>query len=685
VPALRALAVQLQLQVPLGERSPNPARERGLRRAGRYRAPCAPVSPTPMPAPVDALHMLALLTRVRQARIDAGEIKAPQGRPGQTSRLYDVRAYKCVVAELAYLRRLAAVGKTGGAVVTSMAQLVAGLARLHPAWKMDGDKFADRDRHHRAVRRRLRDLQDMGLLRWRAGVDEDGEEARTELELLVAPDASVDELADAAAQLKRWKTRYGRALNTGSSTGIRDAVRHARPLSASERQRRGIVHARARAQLRRDGSTTNSDPHFEASATPKNSHLPNHLTADNHACGSRTGARTSMVTRSHDPVATTSAPRISPAETASLTEPGPDLTLADFEATRAARFERSEAIRAARQPVFDVIAAQSDRRAREVASWALDRGWPMNRLREAFAVWRYGAMHVAEHSWDAAGPIAADDAERLRRAAARYERHGAARPGDYPAGALAALAEIAATAAERGARPCTLHYAIRALDQLSRHMRASATASDPQRLVRKAQRAHRRRAAQPDTLRLHFRIPRPAQNAWPAWVALDASGAPLLVDGELVIRDAFKSRPGSERQPWVAPPRSAAEYLDTLRDAHLLRGLWPPIETDGRSAMAYLDERYDDAHPGRRRALPGPYALPHGWRERPEPEDLELARLAPAMTLRRVQRLDVDMRDKLLGELRARARDDVAERADDARLARDEGEWGTRGQVCDDR
>ena len=111
-----------------------------------------------MPAPVDELHLLALLTRVRQELVDGGVIKP--------SRLHDLRAYKCVLAELAYLRRLAHAARTGGTIVTSMPQLVAGLARLHPAWRIDGDKFADRDRHHRSVRRRLRDLQAMGVLHW---------------------------------------------------------------------------------------------------------------------------------------------------------------------------------------------------------------------------------------------------------------------------------------------------------------------------------------------------------------------------------------------------------------------------------------------------------------------------------------------------------------------------------------
>lgn len=157
----------------------NPARARGLKRAAATRAPCEPAAWTPMPAPVSAVHLLALLTRVRADQVAAGQISA--------ARLNDVRAYKCVAAELGYLYRLAHGGTTGGTIVTSMAQLVQGLARLHPAWRMDGDKFADRDRHHSAVRRRLRALQAMGLLHWRVGVDVAGEDARTELELLDAP------------------------------------------------------------------------------------------------------------------------------------------------------------------------------------------------------------------------------------------------------------------------------------------------------------------------------------------------------------------------------------------------------------------------------------------------------------------------------------------------------------------
>jgi hypothetical protein len=61
-----ALAVQLQTLI--RPASANPARVRGLRRARASRAPCEPAQWTPMPDPVDAVHVLALLTRVRAAR-----------------------------------------------------------------------------------------------------------------------------------------------------------------------------------------------------------------------------------------------------------------------------------------------------------------------------------------------------------------------------------------------------------------------------------------------------------------------------------------------------------------------------------------------------------------------------------------------------------------------------------------
>ena len=613
----------------------NPAKTRGLRRARQARAPCAPAAWTPLPDPVDALVVLALLTRVRAARVAGGEISA--------SRLYDVRAFKSAVAELGYLRTLTR-RRTGGTIVTSMPQLVTGLARLHPAWQMTGEKFADRDRHQQAVRRRLRDLDAMGLLRWRIGVDSDGEDARTELELRAAPDITADERAAATAALQRWQARYGPALNTGSTTGIRNAAGHARPLSASERQRRGIARTRQHARAR-ETSSTNSAPRFAASTTSTNNQtLSTNPATLRNACGIRTGARAREPQRSglgvtrhqaSSDLNACAAVNLS-AETASLTMGGSGRVAGtqgpaawDHEA-----LERRVAARlAARQPVWELIAAQSACRADEVCGWTLERGWPVSRLREAWVVWRHGSMCAGELGAAPAGHLEPDDPQRLRRALARYERHGAARPTGFPAGGLAVLAAIAAIAAERAARPQTLHFAIGLLDQLSRRMRAADTADDARRRQRAVTRARRRHDARPDGLMFAFR-----SAAWPAWVALDETGDPRLDGDELVLAD----RPGIQ----AAPDRQDPIYRQTLRDAQLLAGLWPCAEADGRTAMAANSSGYDldDAH---RRARPGPYGPPPDRRARSDIADLRLAQLA-AIPLRSVHQLSTELRDQLL-------------------------------------
>jgi hypothetical protein len=319
--------------------------------------------------------------------------------------------------------------------------------------------------------------------------------------------------------------------------------------------------------------------------------------------------------------------------------------------------ERVAARAALRAPVLEVIAAQAAGRAVQVAGWGLGRGWAVGRVREAWVVWRYGAWSAAEHGAAMAGPLQAEDPERLRRAVARYERHAVARPVGFPATGLGALAQIARVADEQDARPQTLHYAIRALDQLSRRMRASATADDPARREQQAARLRRRLAAHKvdsanaGTPGVVFRT---GPGGWPAWVALDDAGEPLLVDGELQLteRAGILGVPGREDQP----------YLQTLRDAHLLKGLWPPIDVDGRATMAQGDDR--DLQDGRRRARPGPYPPPTDRHGRPEPEDLELARRA-AISLRDAQRVNVEVRDRLLAQHHA----DDAQRHTDKRQA----------------
>ena len=251
-------------------------------------------------------------------------------------------------------------------------------------------------------------------------------------------------------------------------------------------------------------------------------------------------------------------------------------------------------------------------------------------------VWRHGAQCAAELG-PVAGWLERDDPERLRRAAVRYERHVGARPDGFPESGLAALAHIAAVAAATGSRPDTLRYGIRALDQLSRRMRAAATANDAQRIDRATARAARRRDTnRRNDLPFEFRHPR----RWPPWVALDAAGEPVLDENSHLVATAVPGPAG------LSPHREDPAYRVVLRDAHLLRGLWPPAAADGRDAMAETSTRFDVAA-DHRRAEAGPYAPPEHRRGRVDDCDLRLARLS-GMPLRKVQRLDVPERDELL-------------------------------------
>ena len=76
------------LSPPAGGARTDPARARGLRRS-RAQAACPPVAIVAVPAAPAAPHLLALLTRVRDARIAADEM-SPRRR-------YDLRAFNDAV------------------------------------------------------------------------------------------------------------------------------------------------------------------------------------------------------------------------------------------------------------------------------------------------------------------------------------------------------------------------------------------------------------------------------------------------------------------------------------------------------------------------------------------------------------------------------------------------------------
>ena len=165
------LAVSLTATVlpQLGAGSAAVARARGLRRklqGGGY----ASLDDAPPPAAPAPRQLLALLTRERAAR---------------GLRPYDLRVFVSLLAVSRYAHRLGRARPVGAQIASSMPQLVAGLAPIM-GWERSGDRFADRDAHHASVRRWLDLLQALGLIRWQAGINDTGEEARTEITLLAS-------------------------------------------------------------------------------------------------------------------------------------------------------------------------------------------------------------------------------------------------------------------------------------------------------------------------------------------------------------------------------------------------------------------------------------------------------------------------------------------------------------------
>jgi hypothetical protein len=162
----------------------------------------------------------------------------------------------------------------------------------------------------------------------------------------------------------------------------------------------------------------------------------------------------------------------------------------------------------------------------------------------------------------------------LRRAVARYQRNQSAAPAGYPADGLAALLHLGALAGagELAGGPRTLRYAVGALDQLSRRMRATATADSAKHAQHASQRAHRRRQPTPRALALSFRA------NWPPWVATDEHENPIFDPLGMLALDP-DARGG-------VPPVDSDQYRMIVRDAYLLAGRQLPADVDARKQMA---------------------------------------------------------------------------------------------------
>jgi hypothetical protein len=612
---------------------------------------------TAMPEPVEAVQLLALMTRARQAQHDR------TGRPAQHF-VCHVGAFKTAFAELGYYRRLAEAGRHGGQFATSMPQLVVGLAPMHPRWNMAGDRFAVRDRHHTAVRHRLAQLAGMGLLRWGPGVDEAGEERRTEIALLSPPAVTVEELAAASAQLTVWEARYGPTLNTSSSTQVRDALVHGRPLSQSERQRRGVEHAKkggSGRRLREQLSTSKSK------TTPPSGALRNSPINRNHpdirSVTDRTRVtRTRVTDRRNPPDAPEPLLRTETAASENKVrevrggERPQDASVASAqlawgsEAWQEALIARVAAAQTQRAPVIEMIARQAQARAIELADWGLERPWSRRRIAEAWVVSRYGASTAGDSGTNSAGPLNDEMYTKLRRSVARYERNATARPDGWPAGGLAALLHIATLAGDGLMHdpPRTLAYAIGRHYQIATRMRARRRVSDPERDERALLRATRRREPATALQRAGhrgfcFRLD--TGGRWPAWILLPGATEPTFDNRGKLMLDA-------ELVELYSPAPSSQTYRLVLRDAYHLARLTLPRGLDGPATMTDRANGY----------------LPSGHRpEARSLEALELSELAhhTGQPIQLLKRCSTEHREEWLQQLRrdaaSRMRRDTAD------------------------
>ena len=527
-------------------------------------------------------------------------------------RPFDLRVFVSLLAVSRYLHRLGRARPARAQIACSMPQLVAGLAPTM-GWERGADRFADRDAHHASVRRWLDLLQALGLIRWQAGINDVGEEARTEITLLAFPDVDAAELRAADRRLAAWRRRYGPDWNTGARRCLSAIGRRSRPPTPTERRKAAIASARATASARR--SSTDSAPPCGTPATAGEQLLE---PSSSPSSGTTAYGQGTGVTRTHANERASATAAISAvAKAGQETEPE-----RSWEDRLQAVVERVAVRETQREDIVATIAAQARRRALDVAGWGIDRAWPEGRLREAWVVARHGPGGAAQRGAAAAGRLRPEDRARLRRAVGRFARYADHRPQQLPAAPLAALLALAGASGD-----WTLARTIRRLDQLSRRMRAHATASDPARQEAAAHRARRRHQDAPPP-RLAFRAPGPR---WPRWILTTPAGEPVFDDHGRLQIDA-------DQRP---PAPGSLSYRLVVRDAYLLAGRQPPLDVDGRWEMKLRDEGH----------LPlSGYSATRALGV--DPELLELARLS-TIPLRTLQRWTPDQREHELARLRA--------------------------------
>ena len=153
------------------------------------------------------------------------------------------------------------------------------------------------------------------------------------------------------------------------------------------------------------------------------------------------------------------------------------LSREDFDALVARRVAEREQQMAWRTATLR--AQVSDARAR-VRAWPAGTTCPLGRLREAWAVHRYGLAEVVEAGAAAAGAARPELTRRVGEAIGLYEAYAEQRPPGWPESGAAALCGSPRSGARTGSP------AMSRPDGLARGMRALAAEHDPARLDARA-------------------------------------------------------------------------------------------------------------------------------------------------------------------------------------------------------
>lgn len=533
-------------------------------------------SPLPLPVEPTGIEIIAAVKLARAERDRRFE--------------WDARLETSAIAVVAYLWRLArgqrwALNGASARYGCSLAQLLSGLAPImgwSPAPRGEGP---ERERwlnaHRKTLQRWLDWLHDAGLVTHTPQQDEEDVWWRTIIELHGAPAGDPEVLQEVAQRRLRWPARERRREHRGRG---RPAGRRARNLTAvlrrarlsqAERRARGAARRRAervyaeRAAVRaavcqslEDAAKDTSDASLRGSTTSRTALNANSETETPNRGLTRAGFTKipAVLSSQTSTTGTEKSPAVS----------GDELRWAIYREVLGARYSLSD-------DDWRPRLAASQRRVEEVSTWPEARACPRWRLIEAWTVAAHGPYMAAAGGFRLA--LWREGAEhhgaRLDRALVRYACCVDARPPQFPAGAIAALAHFWAqhTPRQDGAEH-GMAYDVQRFNELTKQMSAYSHVRARGYVARSRARAERRKTAaalaEQVNLRLPFRISDSARVRVAAQL-LDNDHPAHQAAGRRLYRDAQRQERLLARDQRLAeghhPGLSDARYVAACRYA----------------------------------------------------------------------------------------------------------------------